>query len=420
MKINYKRLVATTYSLLLLLILSLRATGVNAQNEVLVLGGNGWHCGEDPHCFNRLHPEVPMVARAEPGQIVVLKTRNSIDAQLDPTSTYVDERFSDPVLGTVHPLTGPVYIEGAEPGDVLAVTIRDIEPGLFGQTRITGNAFVGDRISGPFSVLWRLNRQEAVSDDLPGVKIPNSSFPGIVTVLPGPEQIAVTVAREQALADQGGAATLPQPAHASPTAICGAQANKNRECLRTGPPREHGGNMDIRYMGVGSTIYLPCYIEGCGLGVGDMHFAQGDGEVAGTAIEMDATITLTMEVIKDGPKLDRGPHYEGTARLMDIPSRRFYATTGLPLKGAGEVPPDMEYLGSPKIAALENLSKDISLAARNALLEIIDYMVDTYGLTPQQAYIVASVAVDLRIGQLVDVPNVIVTAILPLDIFHEP
>ena len=79
----------------------------------------------------------------------------------------------------------------------------------------------------------------------------------------------------------------------------------------------------------------------------------------------------------------------------------------------------MAYLDSPKAAALENLSKDISLAARNALLEIIDYMVDTYGLTPQQAYIVASVAVDLRIGQLVDAPNVGVTAILPLDIFDE-
>jgi len=135
---------------------------------------------------------------------------------------------------------------------------------------------------------------------------------------------------------------------------------------------------------------------------------------------MDATVTLTTEVIKDGRKLERGPHYEGPARLMDIPSRRFYATTGLPLKDAGEVPPDMNYLDSPKVAALENLSKDISLAARNALLEIIDYMVDTYDLTPQQAYIVASVAVDLRIGQLVDVPNVGVTAILPLDIFHEP
>ncbi|HEY5623248.1 MAG TPA: acetamidase/formamidase family protein, partial [Gammaproteobacteria bacterium] len=73
---------------------------------------------------------------------------------------------------------------------------------------------------------------------------------------------------------------------------------------------------------------------------------------------------------------------------------------------------------SPTVAGLENLSKDISLAARNALLEMIDYMVANHGLTREQAYLVASVAVDLRIGQLVDAPNVGVTAILPLDIFE--
>ncbi len=102
---------------------------------------------------------------------------------------------------------------------------------------------------------------------------------------------------------------------------------------------------------------------------------------------------------------------------MDIPSRRFYATTGFPLKEAGEVPPDLAYLESGKVADLENLSKDVSLAARNALLEMIDYISDTYGYTREQAYLIASVAVDLRIGQLVDQPNVGVTAILPLDIF---
>ena len=339
--------------------------------------------------------------------------------QLDPDSTYVDPRDADPVRGTVHPLTGPVYIEGAEPGDVLAVTILGIDPGPFGATRITPNAFIADRISGPFSVTWRLNRIEAVSDALPGIRIPNASFPGIVTVLPGQDQHAAALAREAALAEAGGAVSLPQPIHASPAEICGPQGSRRDECLRTGPPREHGGNMDIRYLGVGVTIFMPCYVEGCGLGVGDLHFAQGDGEVAGTAIEMDADVTLTTELIEDGPALLRGPHYEGAARLMDVPSRRFYATTGLPLKAAGEIPPDMAYLESEKAGELENLSKDISLAARNALLEIIDYMVANYGLTYQQAYVVASVAVDLRIGQLVDVPNVGVTAILPLDIFDQ-
>ena len=239
-----------------------------------------------------------------------------------------------------------------------------------------------------------------------------------MTVLPGPAQLAATLGREAALAAIGGAVSLPEPTHAYPAELCGEQGTSTDQCLRTAPPREHGGNMDIRYLGVGVTIYLPCYIAGCGLAVGDLHFAQGDGEVSGTAIEMDATVTLTTALIKDGPSLERGPHYEGQARLMDIPSRRFYATTGFPLKNIGEVPPDMRYLESGHVAGLENLSKDISLAARNALLEMIDYIVATYGLTPAQAYIVASVAVDLRIGQLVDAPNVGVTAILPLDIFE--
>ena len=133
---------------------------------------------------------------------------------------------------------------------------------------------------------------------------------------------------------------------------------------------------------------------------------------------MDATVTLTTELIKDGRRLERGPHYEGPSSLLDIPSRAFYATTGFPIKDKGEVPPDMRYLEADKVATLENLSKDISLAARNALMEMIDYISERYDYTKEQAYIIASVAVDLRIGQLVDVPNVGVTAILPLDIFE--
>jgi formamidase len=212
---------------------------------------------------------------------------------------------------------------------------------------------------------------------------------------------------------------LPDSTYAVPAELCGRNGTKPDECLRTAPPREHGGNMDFRYLGVGATLYLPCFVEGCGLAIGDVHFAQGDGEVAGTAIEMDADVAVTTQVIEDGPRLSRGPHYEGPARLLDIPSRRFYATTGFPLKREGDVPPDMAYLASGKVAGLENLSKDVSLAARNALLEVIAYMVERYGLTREQAYLVASVAVDLRIGQLVDAPNVGVTAILPLDIFAQ-
>lgn len=388
-----------------------------SASEIVIVGGEGRHCREDSGCINRLHPAIPMAARAEPGQTILLKTRNALDINLDPDATADEPWAEDPQLGGVHALAGPVHIEGAEAGDVLAVTLLDIDPGSFGLTVVSPIGFVSDRISEPLAVTWRLDRNDAVTDAIPGVRIPNASFPGVVTVLPGPQQLSAILAREAALAEAGGSVFLPHAPFATPAEICGPEGSHKDECIRTIPPREHGGNMDIRYLGVGVTIYLPCYIDGCGLAVGDLHYAQGDGEVSGTAIEMDADVTLTTKLIKDGPELARGPHYEGPVRLLDIPSRRFYATTGFPLKGAGEVPPDMEYLGSAKVAGLENLSKDISLAARNALLEMIDYMTETYSLSRAQAYIIASVAVDLRIAQLVDAPNVGVSALLPLDIF---
>lgn len=389
-----------------------------AADEIVVVGGKGHHCGEDPGCFNRLHPAIPMIAVAKPGQTIVFNTRNATDLDLDPDSEWEDPRDPDDLFGAVHALTGPVHIEGAKAGDVLAVTLEDIEPGPFGFTLVlVPFGFASDANFEPMRVTWRLSRKEAVSDGLPGVRIPYAAFPGIVTVLPGPVELAAILKREQALADAGGSVNLPLPTLAEPAEVCGPEGTHRDECLRTIPPREHGGNFDIRYLSNGVTIYLPCQIDGCGLAVGDLHFAQGDGEVAGTAIEMDAKVTLTTRLINDGPKLKRGPHYEGPARLLNIPSGRFYATTGFPIKRAGEVPPDMVYLESAKVAELENLSMDISLAARNALLEMVDYISETYGYTREQAYIIASVAVDLRIGQLVDAPNVVVSAILPLDIF---
>ena len=105
--------------------------------------------------------------------------------------------------------------------------------------------------------------------------------------------------------------------------------------------------------------------------------------------------------------------------LTPLGPEKFYATTGFPLKKAGTIPIYLTYLDSKKLGPLTALSEDLTMAARNALLEIIDYMVRTKGLTPEQAYIVSSVAVDLRIGQLVDVPNYIVSAILPLTIFDK-
>ena len=111
------------------------------------------------------------------------------------------------------------------------------------------------------------------------------------------------------------------------------------------------------------------------------------------------------------------PHFEGGSQLKTIAPSKFYATIGLPLKEAGEVPIYVTYIDGEKLGPLTNLSEDLTLAARNALIEMIDYMVREHGLSPEQAYVVASVAVDLRISQVVDVPNFIVSAFLPLEIF---
>ncbi len=385
----------------------------------LAIGFNGANCNEDPNCINRLHPNIPMRIRAQPGQVISLAARNASDFDLDPHSDVVDPRKNDPVNSTVHPLTGPVYIEGAKAGDVLAVTLLEIRPGDYGITLIMPSGFVSDTFPGPpFVVVWKLGERWAVSDQMPGIRIPNAGFPGIVTTLPGPTETRRILDREAALLASGGAVTALQPINASPAAVCGPQGTHKQECLRTTPPREHGGNVDIRYLGAGVTIYLPCQIDGCGLAVGDVHYAQGDGEVSGTAIEMDATVVLRTAIVRDR-ELPAGIHYEGPSRLLDIPSTRFYATTGYPFKDSGTVPPDMRYLESTKIAGLTNLSKDVSLAARNALLEMIRYLTVHRGLTREQAYVVTSVAVDLRIGQLVDSPNVGVSAILPLDIFTD-
>ena len=384
----------------------------------IVVGDRHVGCADDPACINRLHPDIPMIAKADPGERIVFVSRDAFDLTLDPDEYSSAATMPREGLGIVHALTGPVFINGAKAGDVLAVTIEAVEPDKVGWTLAGPFGFAGDQFgTDPRFIVWRINEEYAVSDALPGVRIPNASFPGVVTTLPDDKLLADVLARETQLLEMGGAVLNPDPDEAEPAALCGAEGTKPAECLRTIPPREHGGNMDIRYITTGTTVYLPCYIDGCGLAVGDFHYAQGDGEVAGTAIEMGGRMTVTTRIVDEPPNLSHGPHYEGPASVLRIPSGRFYAVTGFPLKKEGSVPADLAYLDSPKIADLSNLSADINLAARNALAAMIDYIVSEYGYDRTQAYMIASIAVDMRIGQLVDVPNVGVTAILPLDIF---
>ena len=390
-------------------------TDVTHEAPVIVAKG-GSHCGDDPNCFNRYHPAIKPVARVEPGQIVVIETRDAFDSNLNLQSTPEDVTALD--LNLVHPMTGPIFIEGAVRGDVLAVTLLDVEPNQYGYTVIVpGFGFLRDRFPDPYIVNWKLDRLMATSEQIPGVRIPIAAFMGSVGVLPGDVETDMMLKREAELAAAGGVVLPPQPVGALPADICGPEGSDNDRCLRTIPPRENGGNMDVKQMQVGTTLLLPCFVDGCGFFAGDVHFAQGDGEVSGTAIEMGARVTVRVDIRKEQGAVITGPQFEGGPQLKAIAPSEFYATVGLPLKQAGEVPIYVTYIDGEKIGPLTNLSEDLTLAARNALIAMIDYMVREHKLTPEQAYVVASVAVDLRVSQVVDVPNFIVSAFLPLEIF---
>ena len=231
------------------------------STEIVIVGGEGVDCLADPDCVNRLHPDIPMTARAAPGQTILFRTRDAVDvlgvasAQGD---TPPEAEGLDVNPNRAHALTGPVFIEGAEAGDVLAVTLNHIEPGRYAWTSAGGLGFALDLIPGPRLVIWELTPDYAETDGIPGIRIPNGSFPGVVTTLPGHAELDRMLAREQALLDAGGSVFGPSSEDADPPALCGPAGTERNRCLRTIPPREHGGNMDIRYLQSGVTVYLPC------------------------------------------------------------------------------------------------------------------------------------------------------------------
>jgi formamidase len=395
---------------------SMASAAERDRHHALVIPKVGERCVNDPKCHNRWHPAIAPVATAKSGDVVVYGTRDAFDHSLNRNSTAADVVALN--LNLVHPLTGPLYVQDAKAGDVLAVTLLDVAPDSFGYTIVVpGFGFLRDVFPDPFIVRWELSRQGATSVDLPGVNVRFDGFMGTIGVAPGPVQTETYFKREADLAVAGGFVLGPQPLDALPAAVCGPSGSNKDRCLRTIPPRENGGNMDVKQMQVGTTLLLPCFVDGCLLSIGDVHFAQGDGEVSGTAIEMDATVTVKLQVRKGLGAQVTQPHFEGGRQLKRLAPQRFYATVGYPLKAPGVVPPTHAYLNGAKIGPLSNLSEDVTLAARDALLQMIDWLVLNKGLTRQQAYALSSVAVDLRISNLVDTPNFAVSAILDLGVF---
>ena len=198
------------------------------------------------------------------------------------------ETVAAPNLDVVHPLTGPVFVNGAEPGDVLEVEILDVEPDRYGYTvQVPGFGFLRDVFPDPFKVNWDLADGWATAPGLPGVRIPGSPFMGTIGLTPGHELLVRTAAREQALLDRGGFVLPPSPSSAVPD-----DPRIAAEALRTIPPREQAGNVDIKQLGKGARLRIPVDTPGALFSAGDAHFAQGDCETCGTAIEMRATLRV--------------------------------------------------------------------------------------------------------------------------------
>lgn len=356
-------------------------------------------CHQSHIGHNRWHPDIEPKLEVEPGQIIGVETLDAFDGQIKPTSNHGDIGHLN--LSLVHPLTGPIYVKGAEPGDILEVTVRHIDPQPFGYTvQVPGFGFLRDVFTEPYIVRWNIANNAATSEDLPGIRIPGASFMGVMGVAPSHELLDRIYAREADLKQRNGNVVLPDATDAVPL-----DPGIAAKAMRTIAPHETGGNVDIKQLTAGTTVRIPVYVPGALFSVGDGHFAQGDCETCGTAVEMGATFYGSFQLIKgEAARLGikdvqfyRNDYF--TAPEMAVP-QRFFATTGQSYTREGV-----------------NYSEDLTLAARNALLNMIDHLVDQRGYTPQQAYTICSVAVDLKVSEMVDVPNFVVSAFLPLDIF---
>ena len=274
------------------------------------------------------------------------------------------------------PATGPVYVEGAEPGDVLKIEFLDLVPGEYGWTAILpGFGLLTDEFSEPHLKIWDLSdagtlagpagrgRRRAVFK--PGISIPIRPFLGLIGVAP---------------AVPGELSTIP-------------------------PYAASGGNMDCRDLGtVGSTLYLPVNVAGALFSCGDGHAAQGDGEVCGTALEtpMRARLRLTVE---------KRAEREGKGWALGCPH---YITAP---KGREDIEADVAD-DKGEYAAL-GIHEDLREASRMALRGLIDWLAAEKGLTRVEAYMLASLAASLRMSAVVDMPNYAISCAIPLSIFTE-
>ncbi|CAO3438264.1 formamidase [Azospirillum doebereinerae] len=367
---------------------------------------------ENDMIHNRWHPDIPMAVTVKPGDDFILECYDWTGGQIMNDDSAADVRDVD--LSQVHFLSGPVGVEGAEPGDLLVVDLLDI--GAFPQQQWGFNGFFSKQNGGGFLTehfplaqksIWDFEGMFTKSRHIPGVRFAGLIHPGLIGCLPSPDLLAKWNKREQALIDTDPTRVpgLANPPYA-PTAHMGRLKGEARdkaaaEGARTVPPREHGGNCDIKDLSRGSKIYFPVYVKGAGLSMGDLHFSQGDGEITFCgAIEMAGWAHLKVDLIKDGMAKYgvKNPIFRPSPI---VPTYNDYLIfEGISVDEAGE----QHYL-------------DVQVAYRQACLNAIEYL-KKFGYSGAQAYsILGTAPVQGHISGVVDVPNACATLFLPTEIF---
>ena len=369
---------------------------------------------------NRWHPDIPPAASVRPGSEFRIECREWTDAQIVNSDDANDVRDVD--LNRAHMLSGPVAVEGAEPGDLLVVDILDLGPcpqevgdapgqgwgytGIF--ARENGGGFLTDHYPDAHKAIWDFHGQDATSRHIPGVRYTGITHPGLFGTAPSADLLAEWNRREQALidTDPNRVPPLALPPLVDQTlagTLSGAALDKvAREGARTVPARENGGNHDIKNFTRGSRVYYPVHVAGANLSGGDLHFSQGDGEITFCgAIEMGGFIDFGVELIKDGMNK--------------------YAVTTNPIFSPGRVEPRysdfLTFIGISVDEAGDNHYLDATIAYRRACLNAIEYL-KKFGYTGAQAYLLlGSAPIEGRISGVVDIPNACCSLYLPTAIF---
>lgn len=367
---------------------------------------------EHDNIHNRWHPDIPMVSMVKPGDDFIIECMDWTGGQIENNDDASDVRDVD--LTQVHFLSGPVGIEGAEPGDLLEVDILDI--GTFADSQWGFNGFFSKQNGGGFltdhfpeaqKTIWDFNGMFTKSRHIPGVEFAGLIHPGLIGCLPDKKMLDEWNTREKELFDTDPERTPPLAALPyAETAHMGRMKPDEAkiaaaEGARTVPPREHGGNCDIKDLSRGSKVYFPVYVKGAGLSVGDLHFSQGDGEITFCgAIEMAGWIHLRVNLVKDGMKK--------------------YGIKNPVFKPSPITPRYDDYLIFEGISVDEQGKQhylDVNVAYRQACLNAIEYL-KKFGYSGAQAYsLLGTAPVQGHISGVVDIPNSCATLWLPTGIF---